>query len=515
MGQDSLPSEFITALFGRVDVTWSLILPETILALTAVVLLIWDMTAARTFSGALRPKRRNFSFVLISMTGVFLAWVVPCADALGSGFANTVIRDGLAVAFENVFLAAAFLCILFSKRFLDRRAIHLAEYYVLVLLATSGMILMAKSGDFITLFLGLELLSICLYVLAGVLRSDRLSIEAAFKYFILGAFSTGFLVFGMAMLFGTFGTTNFALIIAELNRASMPGINPYTLYLGIALVFVGLGFKVSLVPFHFWAPDVYQGAPTPVTALIATGSKLAGFAALARIFAVTMPFSIEVWGTAIAWLVVLTMLVGNLMALVQEDVKRMLAYSSVAHGGYLMLGFLSQQEQGTGLGAVIFYAMAYTLMTMGAFGVLILVGRHDRDRRVVSDLNGLADASPTMAAAMTVFLLSLAGMPLTAGFVGKLFLFGSAIQAGYGWLALIGIVASVISFAYYLRVIVAMYMREPEEPWRLEGASASGALALLLAVLGVLYFGCFPGGLWESIAQGLANTEFGPFNLGG
>ena len=324
----------------------------------------------------------------------------------------------------------------------------------------------------------------------------------------MGAYATGFLVFGIAFIYGTFGTTNL-ILIAEVLRTGGDSVvfNPFLLYLGIALILVGLGFKVSLVPFHAWAPDVYQGAPTPITALIATGSKIAGFAALIRILAMALPFSHDVWATAVWWLAMLTMVVGNLMALAQDDIKRLLAYSSVAHGGYLMMGFLSHGY--VGVQAVVFYAVAYTLMTSGAFAVLVLVGRHDRERHTISDLNGLADASPSLAAAMALFLFSLAGMPMTAGFIGKVFLFGGAIAAGYRGLALIGIIASVISFAYYLRVIVAMYMREPEEPWRLEGASASGSLAVLIAVLGVLYFGCFPGGLWESIAAGLAGMPGG------
>ncbi len=495
--------QFVQEAFGSANVSMGLIMPETILALTAAVLLIWDLLCLR--SGPLPGRgRRNFSFVLISIIGIGIAYLFSRSALLGEGFGRTVIRDGLGVVFERIFLLSGLLCVLISKRFLDRHLVHQVEYYILVLLATAGMIVMGKAGDMITLFLGLELLSISLYVLTGLFRGEPFSVEASFKYFILGAFSTGFLVFGIAFLYGTFGTTNL-LAIGEAFRADPELIyDPYLLFFGIALILTGLGFKVSLVPFHAWAPDVYQGAPTPISGLIATGSKIAGFAALIRILALALPLSYTVWSSAIWWLALLTMIVGNFMALTQDDLKRLLAYSSVAHGGYLMMGFLSQSA--VGIQAVVFYALAYTLMTSGAFAVIVLAGRHDRERYTISDMNGLADASPTLAAAMAVFLFSLAGMPVTAGFMGKLFLFAGAVQAGYKGLAIIGILTSVVSFAYYLRIVVAMYMREADEPWRLEGATASGSLAVLIAVAGVLYFGCFPGGLWGRIASSLSEA---------
>lgn len=511
-GTVNTANSLIKPVFTGVDVSLGVVAPEAVLMFTAMILLVWDMVCLYLHPETGRG-RRNFSFVILSLLGVAIAYGFSRVLPQETAFASTVVRDGLGVLFERIFLLAGLLCILISKRFLDRHRVHQVEYFALVLLATAGAMVMGKAGDMLTLFLGLELLSISLYVLTGLFRGERLSVEASFKYFILGAFSTGFLVFGIAFLFGTFGTTNL-LAIADGFRANPDHVyNPYTLYFGVGLILVGLGFKVSLVPFHFWAPDVYQGAPTPITGFIATASKVAGFTALIRIFAITLPFTHGVWSSAVWWLALLTMVVGNLLALMQDDLKRLLAYSSVAHGGYMMMGFLSQDQ--VGLQAVVFYAVAYTLMTSGAFAVIIMVGRHDRERYTIADLNGLADASPILAASLFLFLLSLAGMPLTAGFVGKVFLFAGAIKAGYSGLAIVGIVASVVSFAYYLRVAVAMYMHDADEYWRLEGASASASLALLTAAVGVIYYGCFPGSLWSRIAESLMGFSIVTGGLGG
>ncbi|MFH1743001.1 MAG: NADH-quinone oxidoreductase subunit N [bacterium] len=462
------------------------IMPELILGIVAAVILLLDLIAG---------DNEGRGALTLSVAGLLLAFLATFGADGQLVFSAMLINDGFSAILDRVFLLAALLVALMSRPYLARYGLAKAEYFILLLLATVGMMVMGAATDFITIFLGLEMLSLCLYVLAGYFKRDSLSGEAAFKYFILGAFATGFLVYGMAFVYGALGTTNLATIAQTIQDADPAAIPVPTLAFGLGLILVGLGFKVSLAPFHMWAPDVYMGAPTPVTALIATGSKAAGFAVLVRIFTMALPGSFEFWGVAIWWLALLTMVIGNFFALMQAEIKRMLAYSSIAHGGYLAMAFLSQSS--VGVKGLLFYLFAYTLMTAGAFGVVALAGR--KERFLISEYAGLSRENPFVAALMSLFLLSLAGMPGTAGFFGKFYLFAGAIRAGYLGLAIMAILTSVISFFYYLRVIVYMYMRDAEEPREAEEITGTGRFALVLAAVGVIVFGCFPNILWSTI----------------
>lgn len=462
------------------------IMPELILAIVAAVILLLDL-----FAGDNEAR----GAMSLSVAGLLLAFVATFGADDRLLFSSMLINDRLSGVLDRVFLLSALLVTLMSRPYLARYGVAKGEYFVLVLLATIGMMVMGAATDFITIFLGLEMLSLCLYILAGYFKKDLLSGEAAFKYFILGAFATGFLVYGIAFVYGALGTTNLVAIAEAVRTGTGATASIPTLAFGLALILVGLGFKISLVPFHMWAPDVYTGAPTPVTAFIATGSKAAGFAALVRIFFVTLPESYEFWSVAIWWLTMLTMLVGNFFALIQVEIKRMLAYSSIAHGGYLAMAFLSKAD--VGIKGLLFYLVAYVLMTAGAFGVVALAGR--RERFLISEYAGLSRENPFLAALLSLFLLSLAGLPGTAGFFGKFYLFAGAIRAGYLGLAIVGILTTVVSFYYYLRVIVYMYMREAEEPREAEAVTGSGRASLVLAAVGVIVFGCFPNILWSTL----------------
>ncbi len=473
------------------------VLPELIVLATAVGALAGDLVVKRV---------QRINITLTSVLGLLIALFVtrnlePSTEPL---FAGMIIRDGLSLLFDQLFIIGAILVTLISHEYARRAPKQYPEYMALLLFSTLGMMVIGSSADLIAMFVGIELLSLSLFVLAGTDKHRLASGEAALKYFLLGAFSTGFLVYGMAFIFGMTRTTNLLVIgnaLAETGGEATP-----LLVLGFALVLVGLGFKVSLAPFHMWAPDVYQGAPTPVSAWIATGSKIAGFVALLRVFIwPNMSFAplYEFWVDGVWWLVLFTMIIGNAGALVQTDIKRMLAYSSIAHGGYLSMAFLASPENNIGAEAMVFYLAAYLFMTIGAFGVVIIASRRSqgatRECETISDLAGLSKQRPYLAGLMVVFMLSLAGMPGTAGFVGKLWLFGAAIQAQYYWLALVGVLTTLLSFYYYLRVIVMMYVQEPEDDDYFNRYSISNGLALTICAFGLLTLGVFPNLLWGAI----------------
>jgi len=466
------------------------IIPELLLGVVAAAILLLDL-----FVG----DKDGRGAMALAVGGLLLSFLATFGADGRLVFSRMLINDGFSAILDRVFLLSALLVTLMSHPYLIRRGAARSEYFVLMLLATIGMMVMGAATDFITIFLGLEMLSLCLYVLAGYFKKDLLSGEASFKYFILGAFATGFLVYGMAFVYGALGTTNLAIIAEAIRTGTGTTESVPTLAFGLGLILVGFGFKISLVPFHMWVPDVYAGAPTPVTAFIATGSKAAGFAALVRIFTLTLPESYAFWSTAIWWLAMLTMVAGNCFALVQVEIKRMLAYSSIAHGGYLAMAFLSKAE--VGIKGLLFYLIAYVLMTAGAFGVVALAG--PRERLFISGYAGLSRENPFLAALLSLFLLSLAGMPGTAGFFGKLYLFAGAIRAGYLGLAMVGILTTVVSFYYYLRVIVYMYMREAEVPRETEPVRGPGRASLVVAAVGVVLFGCFPNILWSTIENSL------------
>ncbi len=470
----------------------SLIKPEIIICITAFLVLMID---------SLFDRVDNFHITLVTLAGVILAIFSTQGlyDVNETGFSLMIIRDNISTFFNMVFLQGIALVVLLSHRYAQRHQLPYGEMIALLLFSTLGMMIVASAADLIMVFIGIELLSLSLFVLAGLNKRSILSGEASMKYFLLGALSTGFFVYGLAFVYGICRTTNL-VTIGSLVTSDMT-VTPL-LILGFALVLVGIGFKISLVPFHMWAPDVYQGAPTPITAWIATGSKIAGFAALLRIFAFPGtsfgPLS-EYWLSGIYILAMLTMIIGNLGALMQKDIKRLLAYSSIAHGGYLAMAFVAHNE--IGMSAILFYSMAYLFMSIGAFGVVIMLGTEEEDSMQLSELAGLSKTCPVMAGMLALFLLSMAGMPPTVGFFGKLWLFGSAIEAGYYGLAAVGVLTTLLSFYYYLRVIVFMYMQEPEKEFDFEPASFSGGLAVWLSALGVIYLGVFPNTWWGFIAE--------------
>ncbi|MCI0546792.1 MAG: NADH-quinone oxidoreductase subunit N [Candidatus Rokubacteria bacterium] len=455
------------------------IAPLLILTLTAVALLLLDLV----------PRARKDRLALVGLVGVVAALV---ASLLLWGtdvraFRGMVVLDAFSLFFTLVIAYAAGLVLLLSKDYLVQQGASSGEYYILVLLAAVGMVLMATAGDLIIVFLGLETMSLALYVLAGYFRERIDAGEASLKYFLLGAFASGFFIYGTALVFGATSSTNLERIAAA--AAGGAGRDPLFL-IGLGLLLVGFGFKISAVPFHMWTSDVYQGAPTSITALIATGSKAAAFGALIRLLT-TGAREIQPGWVMLLWvLAVLSMTLGNVVAIAQSNVKRMLAYSSIAHVGYMLIGIVAGGTLGNG--AVLFYLLGYTFTTAGAFGVVLLLEREGREATRVADLAGLASRHPAAAAALTLFLLSLIGIPPTVGFVGKFYLFGSAVRAGYIWLAVLGALNSAVAAYYYLRIVIYMYMREPERAGPVLVRSLSGGLALAVAAWGVVQLGVFP-----------------------
>jgi NADH-quinone oxidoreductase subunit N len=378
------------------------------------------------------------------------------------------------------------LTVLASVRYLADDEPHLYEYFVLLLFASAGMMFMVSGNHLLTIFVGLETLSISIYVLAGVLPGNQKSSESALKYLLLGGFSSGIFLYGAALLYGSAGSLALPVLTAYFKGAAL---SPLAL-LGMGLLVVGFSFKVAAVPFHMWTPDVYEGAPTPLTGFMSVGVKAAAFAAFVRVFFEAFPVLKLDW-THMLWVIsLLTMIVGNLAALVQENIKRMLAYSSIAHAGYILVGMVAATEAGTA--GVLYYLLAYTFTGIGAFGVVALVGRKGEANVLIDDYRGIAKTNPVLALVMSIFLFSLAGIPPTAGFVAKFAIFAAAVAQGYIWLVVVGVLTSAASIFYYFRVVMKMYMEVPETaPERLE-FSPSMILALGIAVVAVLYIGIFP-----------------------
>jgi NADH-quinone oxidoreductase subunit N len=430
----------------------------------------------------------------------FLAWISLLGLALCAGesiilwgsqdaaFRSAIVLDNFALFFTELFIGVAALTILSSIHYLKAMKIHEGEFYALVLFATGGMILMAAANDLIVFFLALETMSIAVYVLTGMWRANSRSSEAAMKYFLMGAFATGFLLYGIALIYGATGSTNLNQISAYLLEPA----SDWPVYLagGAFLVLIGFAFKAGIVPFHFWIPDVYEGAPTPVTGLMAVAVKAAAFAAWARILMHKLaPFDSD-WASVLWALCVITMTVGNLLAITQSSVKRMLAYSSIAHAGYLLIALVVGEEWG-GL-PLLFYLLAYACMTVGAFAVVTSLSDNNRTHEDYSDFAGLGFKRPFLGMAMSLFMLSLAGFPPLGGFTGKFYMFRSAVLSGHTPLAIIGVLNSLLSVAYYLRVIVSMYMEEGGAEGKSWSQSPYLYLAIALAVVGTLYLGIAP-----------------------
>ncbi|HLC40167.1 MAG TPA: NADH-quinone oxidoreductase subunit N [Methylomirabilota bacterium] len=471
-------------------VAWRPVAPYLILTGTALLVILLDLVP---------PHRRKHHLGVVALFGVVAALMVSVFlwGQSGRAFRNMVVLDNFALFFDLIFGYSAALVILLSLDSLRRRGAELAEYYILVLFAAGGMILMASGNDLLIIFLGLEQMSISLYVLAGFFRTELRSSESAMKYFLLGAFATGFFLYGIALIYGATGTTNLDGIAQTLQQTPL-GRDPLLL-IGAALLLVGFGFKISSVPFHMWVPDVYEGAPTPITALIATGSKAAAFAALLRVLYAPMRGLQPDWVVLFWGLAALTMTLGNVVAIAQSNLKRMLAYSSIAHAGYMLVGVVAGGAFGTA--SVLFYLLVYTFTTVGAFGVILLLERSGEEAVDIRDYSGLGFRHPVLALTLSFFLLSLIGVPPTAGFVGKVYLFGAAVRSGYVWLAVIAVVNSAVAAYYYLRLIVYMYMREPEGVETRYAPSFAGALALGIALWTVFQFGLAPSALFD-LAQG-------------
>jgi len=459
---------------------FSTILPYTILTAWACVLLLVDLFI---------PKDRKGTTALLAALGlaITLGFTLSQIGTERVGFNNMVVLDGFSTFVDAILLISGLLGVALAYGYVKRMGIERGEYYTLLLFSVTGMMLMAQATDLIMVFLALELLSIPLYVLAAFAHPQLASEEAGMKYFLLGAFSTGFVVYGIALIFGATSSTSLAAIVAAASSSS----SNLLLTIGAALLLIGFGFKVAAVPFHMWTPDVYQGAPTAVTAFMSSGAKIAGFAALLRVFATAFP-SIAVDMTGVLWaLAALTMIIGNVIAISQTDIKRLLAYSSIAHAGYILMAFVpygNPDVRNTSIAAGLFYLVTYAITNFGAWGVVIALEKKAGKGLAIADYAGLGKKHPALAAAMTVFILSLIGFPPTLGMVGKFYLFRAAIDGKFYGLAIIGVVTSLISAFYYLRVVVNMYMREGDpvienETWLNLSTGATAVLTVALSLV--------------------------------
>ncbi len=467
-------------------VDWWALGPVLVLTAATILLLLLEFVPARP-----NGNRGGIVSLLALLLAGFAAWRV--AGDKRDLFGGMFVHDPLTVFFTVLFAAIGVVSVLASWDYVKRTRINQAEYYALLLSSVLGMILMAASNDLITIFLGLELMSLSLYIMVGFRRSRLESNEAALKYFLLGAFASGFLLYGIALLYGATGTSNLARMGEFLSDSPLKD-NPLLL-VGALLVFAGFGFKVAAVPFHMWTPDAYEGAPTSVTGFMSAGAKAAGFAALLRVGLRALEPVQADWTQMIAVIAFLTMTVGNVTALLQNNLKRMLAYSSIAHAGYILVAVAAGGPDGAS--AAVFYLAVYSFMNLGAFAILTMMGKGRDERVLVSDLAGLGFRAPFLGLAMTVFMISLGGIPPTAGFMGKVYVFGTAIKnPALTWLVIAGVLNSVVSVFYYLRVTVAMYMREPEgEPVPVSWG-VPVTLAVLIAFAVTLYFGVQAQDLW-------------------
>jgi NADH-quinone oxidoreductase subunit N len=459
------------------------------------------------------PVGRKYWTAWLAVLGLVATMVALAAQMIafsGGGaaqfaFSGMLAVDGFSIFLQIVFIISAILGVLMALNYLPRRGIERGEYYTLLLFATTGMMLMAMAADLIVVFLALELLSIPLYILSGFARPRADSEESAMKYFLLGAFASGFLVYGIALVYGGTATTALAGVVKALSGQARD--LPLAI-IGMGLILVGLGFKVAAVPFHMWTPDVYQGAPTPVTAFMSVGAKAGGFAALLRVLVMAFPAISGEWGALVAIIAGLTMILGNVVAISQNDIKRMLAYSSIAHAGYILVAVAAAQDPKVtpyAVSAAVFYLLTYTLTNLGAFSLVIAVEKDDGSGTRIDDFAGLGKSRPLLALAMTLFMMSLIGVPPSAGMVGKFFVFQAAILASQGNLLLfivtiIGVLTSVVSAFYYLRVVVVMYMREGEGKAVLRPALA---IALAATALGTLLLGIVPAPIFQMAQQAL------------
>jgi NADH-quinone oxidoreductase subunit N len=431
--------------------------PPLVLAVWATVLLLLDLFIAN--------KRTTAILALVGL-GVAAASVLPFyGQPARVSFANMAILDDVAIAIDWILILVTAITILFSIDYLKRQGIEMGEFYPLLLFTTSAMMMMGHGRNLIVLFISLEWLSIGLYILAGFAYPRIRSQEAAMKYLLYGAFAAGFLIYGIALIYGVTGTSDLQGIADQLRANPAIQTSPLLL-IGLGLLLIGFGYKISMVPFHMWTPDVYEGSPTPVSAYMSAATKAAGFVALLRVVQIGFPIDIlPVWQLILAILAALTMLIGNIAAVAQSNIKRMLAYSSIAHAGFILCALVGINEPGA-VQSFLYYILAYSLTNLGAFAVVIALEQAGEERFDIADLAGIGWRQPGLGMAMAVFMLSLAGVPPLAGFFAKWLVFQIAYQADFWWLALIGLLSSVISAFYYLRIIVNMYMRDSTQPTR-------------------------------------------------
>jgi len=444
--------------------------PEIIMTISATVLLILEL---------IFKNKGVLAFIAVAVAAVVL-YTIPSSH--GQTFGGMFISDTYSTYFKLIFMINLVLTILISLRYIQREKAEYGEYYSLLLFATSGMMLMASAKDLIILYLGLELMALSTYILAGIKRHDIKSNEAAIKYFLLGAFSSALLLYGISLIYGMTTTTDIYKIAASLQNSSTPSL---PLLLSMILIAAAFLFKIAAAPFHMWAPDVYEGAPTSITAFMSVGPKAAGFAVIGRVFYIAFQSIQTDWTAILIGVAILTMAVGNILALVQTNIKRMLAYSSIAHAGYMLIGIIPGTQES--MSAMMVYMLIYAFMNIGAFAIVILLEKGEE----LSDYEGLSKSRPLVAALMLIFMFSLTGIPPTAGFIGKFNLFMAAIKAGYTWLVVIAVIFSAISAYYYLRVVMNMYMKEMKEEAAISPSPSLG-LAILITVIMVFVIGIMP-----------------------
>ena len=498
------------------NVNLTAVLPEMVVAVAGIIAMLYDSFAPRQ-----RYVTGAISLIGLAISAFFLFSLWTDVAVPPTAWNGMISNDNLRLSFSLVALFVTAMTILISSVWSDREDVPVGEYHSMLMFATVGMLFMASGNDLVIIFLGLETLSIATYVMAGLRKSDLKSNEAAMKYFILGSFSTGFLLYGMALTYGATGTTNITEIAAKISNPNFPAL----LLVGGAMMLIGFGFKAAVVPFHVWTPDVYEGAPSPITGFMAGGPKAAAFASFVRVFVLGFPLiaaseaSIllhETWITALTVVAILTMTVGNLGAILQNNVKRMLAYSSIAHAGYALVGFIgagvarTEQARDAAIAAVAFYMLTYAVTNLGAFAIVTLLGQKNDRRSDFEDYNGIGFRSPVLAFALSLFMLSLIGLPLTAGFMGKVMVFRPALEAGNPLLVILVVVAvvnSAISAYYYLRLIVVMFFRERTTEWRAPHIPATVAAVLLITVIGVFYFGIYSDGIINKFSQSMPRVS--------
>lgn len=504
---------FLFAELTQPDPNVSVILPEMIVAVAGVIVMLYD---------SFFPKQRAVSGA-IAIIGLIASGIV-LATMWGGNYPATswngmIAHDNLRLSFSFVFLFVSAMTVLISTVWVERENVPAGEYHALLLFATFGMMMMSAGNDLVIIFLGLETLSIATYVMAGLRRADLKSNESAMKYFILGSFASAFLLYGMALIYGATGSTNLTEIAGKIAAPNFPVNFPALLLAGGAMMVIGFGFKIAMAPFHIWTPDVYEGAPTPVTAFMAAGPKAAAFASFLRVFVLGLPlvagvqasgYLHESWTTALAVMAMATIIIGNVAAIMQDNVKRMLAYSSIAHAGYALVGFIgagmakTDQARDEAIASVAFYMLTYAVTNMGAFAIVTLLSQKNDRRTQFEDYNGIGFKSPLLAFSLSLFMLSLFGLPMTAGFMGKILVFSSALGSGnllVTALVVVAVIGSAISAYYYLRLIVVMFFRERTTEWVAPKITTAIGAVLVIAVIGVFYLGLFSDGLIQRFSR--------------